>query len=424
MIERINSYYAARNPDRAALYDAPPADGVDVVVLGAGLAGLTTALQLARKGQSVVICESQSVGWGASGRNGGFVYDGYSESQSALTRKLGPAHAKHLLDLSREGQAFVRDTIQTAGRHDLIHGHGFLGLLRHPISKAKAHSALDPDDPTISILGRDQLRDYVRSDKYHLGFLHEDAFHIEPLGYAELLMQLARQAGVLFQENTTVHKVTKGATGLAVTTSRGGITARNVVFAGSAYMSGVNGKVDRAVLPVATYVIATEPLTDKADTILPFRGCVGDTRRAGDYYRLVDDNRLLWGGRMTTAKAEPAALADMLTSDILDVFPQLGNFRVDYAWSGLMGYCLHKMPLIASLGDGLWVNTGFGGHGLNTTATGGILIAEAIADGSDRYTAFAPFKATWAGGQIGRLGTQAVYWKRQMQDKWQERHTP
>ncbi len=155
---------------------------------------------------------------------------------------------------------------------------------------------------------------------------------------------------------------------------------------------------------------------------ITYRGCISDNRRAGDYYRLVDDGqRLLWGGRITTQRSEPKALAALLKQDIAKIYPQLTELETDYAWSGLMGYCVHKMPVLRELEPGLWTATATGGHGLNTTATIGKVVAEAVAGMSDRHKLFVPFKAQWGGGLLGRLGTQMSYWAMQAQDRWDER---
>ena len=173
----------------------------------------------------------------------------------------------------------------------------------------------------------------------------------------------------------------------------------------------------RAVLPVATYVAVTEALNQDA---VRTPAAISDTRRAGNYYRLIDEGRLLWGGDITTQVSEPARLAEQMKGDMLATYPQLGNPRIDYSWAGLMGYALHKMPLIGRDNEGQWFATAFGGHGMNTTAMAGQLLARAIADGDDEYRRFAPFAPLWAGGQLGRVGVQASYWWMQLRDRIDE----
>jgi gamma-glutamylputrescine oxidase len=171
------------------------------------------------------------------------------------------------------------------------------------------------------------------------------------------------------------------------------------------------------VLPIATYIAVTEPL---AQLSIKTSAAISDTRRAGDYYRLIDEGRILWGGKITTRISEPAHLADQMKADMVATYPELKNPRIDYAWAGLMGYAIHKMPLIGRDSEGQWFATAFGGHGLNTTAMAGLLLAGAIANGDDAYRRFSPFAPKWAFGQLGRLGVQSSYWWMKWRDKRDE----
>jgi gamma-glutamylputrescine oxidase len=167
------------------------------------------------------------------------------------------------------------------------------------------------------------------------------------------------------------------------------------------------------MLPVATYVAVTAPL---AQDVIHTSSAVSDTRRANNYFRLVDEGRILWGGAITTRIKEPSRLASRMKRNMVSVFPQLAEAEITSAWAGLMGYALHKMPLIGGDAKGQWHATAFGGHGLNTTAIAGILIARAIAAGDDEFRRFAAFAPRWAGGPFGRAGVQGSYWRMQMRD--------
>src|SRR5262249_56358009 len=149
--------------------------------------------------------------------------------------------------------------------------------------------------------------------------------------------------------------------------ARGEADARRVVLAGNADLGRVH-RLSRAVLPVAPYVAVTGKLGPQLNEAIRFRGAIGDTRRAGDYYRIVDGDRLLWGGRITTDTREPRQLRAMMRADILAVYPQLDGLEIEYAWPGLMGYALHKMPQVGEIEPGLWACTAFGGHGVAQTA--------------------------------------------------------
>ena len=175
------------------------------------------------------------------------------------------------------------------------------------------------------------------------------------------------------------------------------------------------------MLPISTYVVTAR--SQKLDSAIHFSGCLGDTRRASDYYRIVgsgSERRLLWGGRITTRRSVPPHLGERLADDIRSVYPQLDDLEIEYSWAGLMGYAVHKMPLIGRIDEGLWAATALGGHGINTGAMAGNLVASAIAHGDDRWRLFEPFKARWGWGIAGRAATQLEYWRLQLLDRLEE----
>jgi len=405
-----------RGPARAPLAAAIEAD---VCVIGGGFAGLTAALELARRGKRVVLLEAKLLASGASGRNGGFVSNGFAESIGIVAKRVGLAAAQALYGLSRQGTEFVRREI--AGADPAIKmGDGIIGALRYDDADGlRAHAAamLRDHGEELEFRDRDATRELLDSRRYFQSLSKGRSFHIHPLRYALALARLAEGAGAVLYENSPALEVTKSAGGWSVRTGQGRITAAHVVHCVSSLDRRIHRASGRAVLPVATYVAVTEPLRQDA---IRTAMAAADTRRAGNYYRLIDEGRLLWGGAITTRVSEPARLAERMKADMLSVFPQLGNPRIDYAWAGLMGYAPHKMPLIGRDGEGQWYATAFGGHGLNTTAMAGLLIARAIAGGDDEYRRFAAFAPSWAGGPLGRIGVQCSYWWMQLRDRIDE----
>ncbi len=427
--QHVASFYADRIPSRPARHDLQGRIHVQTCVIGGGLAGLTAARELARRGRRVVLLEAERVGWGASGRNGGFVSPGYAEGIDAIEKRLGSADAKVLYALSIRGVDYVRETLAATNAQHLIGGTGWLKLIRHDNADAlrrRRDKLARAYGVELEFWDRDQIRSHLSTDTYYYGLQDARPFHINPLAYAEVLAQKAEMEGLTIFEGTMAERLRPVGAGWRIDTPRGSVHAETVVLATSAYGAAARlfAPVDRAVLPVATYVVTTEPLGDRLADAIRYRGCIGDTRRAGDYYRIVDGDRLLWGGRITTRRSEPRRLAEMLKSDILKIYPQLGDFRVDYAWSGLMGYAIHKMPIVGEVQRGLWVATALGGHGLNTTATVGELVARAIAEGDDTWRCFAPYKVRWGGGPLGRVATQLAYYRLRALDtvdEWRSR---
>jgi gamma-glutamylputrescine oxidase len=400
----------------------PPLRGqvkADVCVIGGGLAGLTTALELSRRKKKVILLEAKQLAWGASGRNGGFVSNGFAEGIKNVQKRVGLEAARALYLLSRHGSEYVRREIE-AGDPTIKMGESWIVALRHwdngELRSYRDMMARDYDED-FQFLSTEQTREKLNSTRYFESISNPRALHFHPLKYALMLARTAEKAGASLHENSRAQVVQKQGNDWRVRCADGEVVAQHVVHCVSSLDRMIHKASGRAVLPVATYVAVTEPLNQDG---VRTSAAVADTRRAGNYYRLIDEGRLLWGGRITTRVSEPARLAEEMKVDMLATFPQLGNPRIDYSWAGLMGYALHKMPLIGRDTEGQWFATAFGGHGMNTTAMAGQLLARAIADGDDEYRRFAPFAPLWAGGQLGRVGVQASYWWMQLRDRIDE----
>jgi glycine/D-amino acid oxidase-like deaminating enzyme len=424
MLPHVDSYYAATAVESEDCAPLGAEVATEICVIGAGMAGLSVALELAERGRQVVLIEANRVGWGASGRNGGFVAAGYAQGASELRAQLGLDHARALHELSREGVDIVAGNISRFAMEGVDTRKGALSVLRYDggDEMAVAAETMRRDfGYEVEAWTTDIVREHLKSDIHHQGLYDRHALHIHPLNYCIGLARAAQAAGVDLYEGTKALRLEKCDGGHRVVCAHGAIAAEQVVLCHSAYGRGLHGSVDGAVLPVATYVVASQPQGVLLDTAIACDAAIADTRRAGDYYRRLSDGRLIWGGRITTQKSQPARLAHLLKRDIVRIYPQLESLSIEYAWSGLMGYAVHKMPIVAELSPGVWTSTAFGGHGLNSTAIAGRLVAAAIADGDDRVTHFLPFGTRWGGGPVGRIGTQAAYWWYQARDWMDER---
>lgn len=415
---RLSSVWYETGVTREPLDAFPVGRSFDACVIGGGLAGLTTALELAEKGLSVIVLEAWLVGSGASGRNGGFVGNGFALGYSDLVRKVGREAARKLYALSKQGTEYVRGRIAA---HDptIKMGDGMLTAIRHRQGGMEAYALTLHDElaEPVKFLPAAVLREKLDSVRYHGAIYNASVFHIQPLRYVLLLATLARRAGAVIVENCGAQSVEKQGAHFVVHTGQGRVSAQHVIHCVSSLGGPLKNPVSNAVLPVATYIAVTAPLVQSA---IKTHAAIADTRRAGDYYRLIDEGRILWGGRITTRVTEPSRLAERMKRDMLSVFPQLGDPQMDYAWAGLMGYAVHKMPIILQTPDGQWHATAFGGHGLNTTAMAGLLVSRAILTGDDEIKRFQPFGPAYTFGPLARLGVQGSYWWMQARDKWDE----
>jgi gamma-glutamylputrescine oxidase len=418
------TWYAATAvaaPERPALtHDLD----VDLCVVGAGLAGLTVAREVARRGWSVAILEADCVAGGASGRNGGFVSPGFAERIDAIVERVGPSRAKELWGLSQEGVAYIRRAIAESAMPGIDPHDGRLSVRRTDDEPALIeHAAMLRVDfgADVEVWPVDQVREVLRSPMYFQALHFPTAFHIHPLNYALGLAAAAEADGARIFEGTRALAIDPAGVRKRVQTEHYMVRARHVVLAGSTGTGAVDQQLADTVQPISTYVAVTAPLGERLFEAVRYNGAIADTRRAGDYYRVVADDRLMWGGRITTRLSEPRKLKALMRHDMLDVYPQLGDVEIEHAWAGMMAYAVHKMPQIGELAPGYWLASAFGGHGLNTTAMAGEMIAHAILDGDDRWRLFSSYELVWAGGKAGRMAAQAIYWSMQARDTLQER---
>lgn len=423
-IEQTSYYRASATPTPgfAALRGRAEAR---VCVVGGGYAGLNTALGLVERGHGpVVLLEARQLGYGASGRNGGFVFGGFSAGEQVLLDRLGARVARELYQGTQQAVDLIRARI---ARHAIDCQHTDRGVLwanwfRDPaVLESRRRTMARNFGVEWELIGAARLRELVRSDRYHGALFEPNALHFHPLNYALGIARVASALGARLHEHTPATSIARSGAGWRVATAEGEVECEQVVLACGGYLAGLRPAVDAGVLPIATYVMVTEPLGDRMDDALRTRAAIYDSRFAFDYYRPLPDSRLLWGGRISVLDRSATAVERLLQRDMLRVFPQLRGVRIESAWSGLMSYARHEMPQVGEIEPGLWLAQAFGGHGVAPTTFAGELIASAIAEGDPRWRQLSEFGLVSAFKPAGFAGAQLRYWWLQAADAWKAR---
>ena len=390
----------------------------DVCIIGGGLAGINTLLELSEKNISAVLLEEKTLGSGASGRNGGFLSAGYSVPIKRLERRLGRKHAQDLYRLSAEGVGIVRRRCQNSPQTEIDTEPG---LVRMSWGKKENNLIAQIDymnsvyKTKLSYWSKSKVADHYSSQKYSDAIFNPDAYQLHSLNYVHKCALDAESLGAKIFERTTAIKVTRRNNSYVVSTNNGDVRANTVVICTSASRNYVNTKLYNAILPIGTYVLLTEPLFDRLTEAIRSPYAVSDNRRIENYYRPLRSTQILWGGGMST-RLKPNNLKQRMLEDLFSVYPQLSGISAQLAWSGTMGYATHSMPQIGKLKDNIWYLQAFGGHGLNTTAIAGSLIARAIVDDDDTYKLFSPFKLNFVAKPLGYLGAELIYFSWKIKD--------
>ena len=384
---------------------------VDVCVIGAGLAGLTVAREVARRGWSVAVLETNRVAWAASGRNTGFVLPGFQENIESMIERIGLDHTAQLWRLSEQGLDYVRNTIEETGMPGVDPVPGWLH-----VSKTDNGDEIAANVERLRWIGVDveawptgRVREVLPNPRYFNAMHFARAFHIHPLNYALGLAATAEAAGARIFEGSPAVSIDPAGVRKRVGTPGARVRANHVVLACNVHLGALMPRLAATLLPVTSFVMVTEPIPD-LQQIVHYRGAVSDTERADNHYRIVGENRLQWAGRMRAWEADARWIARGLRADIKRNFPALSNVEIAHLWSGTLGRAVHRMPQIGEMEPGVWVASGFAGHGLNTTAMAGELIARGIVDNDQTWRLFAPYELVWAGGTLGRVLAQGIYW--------------
>ncbi len=380
---------------------APLPASSDVVIIGGGYTGLSAARTLARLGLEVTVLEQHIVGWGASGRNGGFILPGYKPEMEELERRLGPERAAGMfrltLDAIEHVAALIRDeridcNFVRCGAVTLAAKPGHMAAL-----EASARFLHERLGYQTELLGRTEIGREIDSRRYHGALVDPGACAVHPARYVRGMAASAARNGARIQENVPVLRVRRAKGGFEIITRDAAIRAREVLAATNGYTPRALSSLRRRVVPIGSYQIATAPLSPElAQRLVPRGRVFSDTKHLLYYFRLSPDHRMVFGGRASFTPTGIARIAAILRAGMREVFPQLSTVDTEFAWSGKVAYPLDHLPHVGRL-DGVHYSMGYCGHGVALATYLGHRMAEVIAGdgqipdlGSERFRAL-PF---------------------------------
>jgi len=392
----------------------------DVAIIGGGLAGLCLLRNLLEKGVDVLLLEAREIGQNASGRNGGFCTPGWASSPEEIVKLVGPRVADELNQFSLDGYNWMRERMCSEEYESLDIKKGVLSVSCSgaPVSECPVGSR---------VIDKNELQSFLKSDRYNYGIYCEEGYQFNPLNFLKCLQKEIIDLGgrIFTKSKISSMEHMKDFSVLKVNNSEINVKAKRVVFATGGYGGHETGKVSKSILPIQTYIAVTSPLTVRQKEIINCDWAIYDTRRAGNYYRVLPDNRLLWGHSITALGTKNIdKIKKNALKDIASIFPQLisdtfsqETLKIDYAWSGNMAYASHMMPFVSEIGSRIYSLVGFGGHGMNTAPAAANILGDWLTGSSDKFKIFEQIPYAWNWGVIGPIGAETKYFYYKLMDK-------
>ena len=378
----------------------------DVCVVGAGYTGLSSALHLAEKGFKVILLEAQRVGFGASGRNGGQLGTGQRLTQRKLNRVLGRAHSEKLWQLSEQAKHVVKNMVKKYEIDCYIKpGIASLGTSASITKDLHLEAEFLSDQygyNKIEKLDRNGSYKLCKSLSYYGGYLDMGASHLHPLRLALGLAKAAREKGVEIHEMSRVLNLDHGKK-IKTITEKGTVESDFAILACNGYLGNLNQKIASMVMPINNFILATEPLEDKALEVLSEDIAVADSKFIVNYFRLSHDQRLIFGGGESYGYKFPKDLVKKVRKPMLKIFPHLEKVRIDYAWGGTLAITMDRMPYFAKIKNNILSASGYSGHGVGMANLAGKILSDYIAGDLEGFNVMADIPSRpFPGGKVSR----------------------
>ena len=402
-----DSWYAA-TANRSLEFPALQGEiETDVCIVGGGYTGLSSAIHLREKGYSVALLEANRIGWGASGRNGGHCSTGQRTDQETLEKKLGREHARRLWDLGLEAVDIVCDLVD---RHDidceLKQGDLHVASKRSHVEELKEYAEklqAEYGYDKARFIDSEELNSMTSSRRFHAGMVDSGGRHLHPLNYALGLAAAADDLGAALYENSRVTTYTEGQK-VTVQTATGTVKARYLILACNGYLDTLSRRAAGKIMPINNFVLATEPLgEERARSLIRDDNAMSDSLFVINYWKLSQDWRLIFGGGESYRRRFPSDLKSLVGKRMLEIYPELDDVSIDYAWGGTLAITMSRMPDFGRLADNVFYAQGYSGHGVPIATLAGKLLAEVISGTAERFDVMASVPTpTFPGGTLLR----------------------
>jgi len=374
--------------------DGPLPEAVDVVVIGAGFTGLSAARTIAKHGARVAVLEAKSIGWGASSRNGGMVLTGLKLGVEILAKRYGMEVTRRMYAATLSAIDYVEQIVAEESIDCNFSRCGDLQVAckqsHFDTYQKSAELMASKFNHQTLVVSKSELPAEIGSNLYYGGIVDQVSAGVNPARYVAGLARAAQKAGAQIYERTQVSGIEKsarnGTSGFIVRNTRGLVFANDVLVGTSGYTDSMVPKLRQKIIPIGSFILATEPLSETlASELIPRNRMISDSKRYLHYYRLTPDGRMLFGGRAAFFPETSATIrrsVEILRRDMLNIFPQLRNVKVEYAWGGTLDFTFDMMPHAGQI-DGVYYSVGYAGHGVAMAPYLGTKVAEAVCGGAD-----------------------------------------